>query len=172
MSKLSCLLALTLAVTLVPGGRAEEPKKEDAPAKPTFKAPKGWDALDAGQFATARFRVGEGETAVTITLTALSGDGGGLTANVNRWRAQVGLKELDEKEALKALQPIEVDGIGGHALDATGPDVVGKVTPRVVAVAVRRGEQTWFVRMGGPAAGVAAQRAAFDGFVASVRFPK
>ena len=132
MSKLSCLLALTLAVTLVPGGRAEEPKKEDAPAKPTFKAPKGWDALDAGQFATARFRVGEGETAVTITLTALSGDGGGLTANVNRWRAQVGLKELDEKEVLKVLQPIEVDGIGGHALDATGtlPPLPEKVTSK------------------------------------------
>ena len=171
MSKLIPLIAL-LATALAPGGRAEEPKTEVAPAKPTFKAPKGWEILDAGPLATARFRVGEGETAVAITLTALDGDGGGLTANVNRWRAQVGLKELDEKGVPKALHPIEVGGLAGHAMDATGPDVAGKVTPRVVAVVVRRGEQTWYVRMAGPAVDVAAQKTAFDAFVKSVRFAK
>jgi hypothetical protein len=170
MSKPNGPLALALAAVLAAGGRADEPKKDPAP--PTFLAPKGWEPLDEGTFATARFRVGEGETAVTVTLTGLSGDGGGLTANVNRWRAQVGLEALDEKGALKALHGVKVGGLAGHSLDVTGPDVAGKITQRVMVVAVRKGDETWYVRMGGPAIDVAGQKAAFDEIVKSVRFAK
>jgi hypothetical protein len=168
----ACVLAAALAGVFLPSARAEEPKKETKPKPPTFKAPKGWEVLDAGEFATARFRVGEGETAVTMTLTGLNGDGGGLVANVNRWRAQVGLKELAEKDSLQALESIKVDGLAGHILDVTGPDVTGKITQRVVAVAVPRGEHTWFVRMSGPAVDIGEQKKVFDEFVKSIRFEK
>ena len=36
----------------------------------------------------------------------------------------------------------------------------------------RKGEETWFVRMGGPAGSVADQTAAFDEFVKSIHFEK
>jgi hypothetical protein len=153
--------------------RADEPKKEAPPVKPpTFKAPKGWEPLGANLIATAQFRVGEGETAVKVTVIALPGEGGGWVANVNRWRAQVRLESLDEKEALKLLQPIKVDGLAGYVLDVTGPAKAGEITQRVVAVVVKNGETTWFVKMGGPAVDVADQKKAFDEFVKSIRFEK
>lgn len=169
-TRVSALVAaLALAFASV---RAEDPKKEAKVKPPTYQAPKGWEVLDPGDFATARFRLGEGDTAVQMTLTELKGDGGGLVANVNRWRKQVGLKELDEKDAKKAPEPIKVDGLAGHLIDVTGPDVDGKVTQRVVAVMVPHDGRMWFVRIGGPAVDVAEHKKVFDEFVKALRFPK
>jgi hypothetical protein len=171
------VLAAAFAVALLHGARAEEPKKEPDPKPPTFEVPKGWETeRDKPPVATvtvaARFRAGEGDKAASVTLIGLPGNGGGLAANVNRWRGQVGLKELDEKDALKSLEPIKVDGLDGHVLDVTGPEVEGKVTQRVRVAVVARDGYTWYVRMGGPAAPVGDQKKAFDEFVKSIRFAK
>jgi hypothetical protein len=77
-----------------------------------------------------------------------------------------------EQDALKALESTKVDGLPGHSLDVTGPDGPGKPTPRIRAVMVRRGEQTWFFKMMGPAGLVGDEGPAFEGFMKSVRFEK
>jgi hypothetical protein len=168
--------AVVLAASLVPAVRAEEPKKAPADKPPTFTVPKGWEEQEPDKFgiAVARFRIGNGKgtEGVAVAVSKLAGDGGGLVANVNRWRAQVGSQALDEKDALAALESIKVDGTDGHLLDVTGPEVEGKGTQRVLAVAVSRGEVTWFVRIGGPAKAVGEQKKAFDEFVKSIRFAK
>jgi hypothetical protein len=175
VTKLVLIPAVMLIASLNPVVAADDPRKEPAPPKPpTFKAPKGWEALERDKLGitAARFRSGEGEKEVVVTLTKLTGVGGGLVANVNRWRGQVGLEPLDENDALEELRPMKVDGLPGHILDVTGPKVEGKVTQRVVVVVVPKGEETWYVRMGGPAGPVAEQKAAFDEFVKSIRFEK
>ena len=115
--------AVLLAAALVSGARAEEPKK-DAPAKPpTFKAPKGWDAVEGPKTdivqVAARFKSGEGEKAVAVVVLGSAGEGGGVLANVNRWRAQVGLEALDPKAAMEAVQEIKVDGLPAFRIDAS-----------------------------------------------------
>jgi hypothetical protein len=107
-----------------------------------------------------------------MTVTGLNGDGGGLPANINRWRAQVGLKSLEEKDSLNSAQPIKVDGVSGHAVDLTGPDIAETVRSRIPLVVVKKGDLTWFFRLAGPAPVVAEQKSAFNGFVKSVRFEK
>jgi hypothetical protein len=169
-----CVAALALAVAIPHGARAEEPKKEAKPKPPTYTVPKGWEEQEPDKLgiATARFRIGEGkgDEAVTASIVALQGDGL-LVANVNRWRAQVGLKALDDEAARQALEPIKVDGRDAHFFDVTGPGAEGKA-PRVMAAMIPRGEQLWVVRIGGPATKVAEQKKAFDEFVKSIRFEK
>ena len=170
--KTSLLLGCLLAA-LVFAVRAEDRKKDSsAPKPPTFKTPKGWKAVDPGVITSARFEIGEKDRIASVTVTGLSGEGGGLTANVNRWREQIGLKSLAEKDVLKSLQEIKVDGISGHAVDLTGPDRDGKVTQRILAAVVKRGDQTWFFKLSGPAGLVGEQKAAFEEFLKSVRFEK
>lgn len=168
--------AVLLAAALVSGTRAEEPKK-DAPAKPpTFKAPKGWDAVEGTKTdivqVAARFKSGEGEKAVAVVVLGSAGEGGGVLANVNRWRAQVGLEALDPKAAMEAVQEIKVDGLPAFRIDATGPKVAGNPAPRVVGVIVKSSDTTWFIKMTGADAPVGDQKAAFDEFVKSIRFAK
>jgi hypothetical protein len=174
VSTRASILTAVLAALLVSPARAEEPKKEAEPKPHAYKVPKGWetDERKKSGFVTARFRTGEGDKEVTVILIALAGNGGGLVANVNRWRAQVGLKDLAEKDALTALEPIKVDGRDGHVRDVTGPEVADKVTQRVVAVVVPHGDATWFIKMSGPTGAVGDQKKAFDEFVKSLRFEK
>ena len=175
MSTRASILATVFATLFGSAGRAEEPKKETGPKPPTYKVPKGWETLerDKAGFTTARFRAGEGDKAVTTILLSigLNGDSG-LVANVNRWRHQLGLKELADKDALKALEPIKVDGRDGYLLDVTGPEVADKATQRIVAVLVPHAGEAWIVKMSGPAAEVADQKKALDEFVQSIRFEK
>ncbi len=171
-------LAILITASLVSPTWADEPKKE-LPAKPlTFTTPKGWEKLAPGKSdllgltVAARFRSGEGEKAVAVAVVGLDGDGGGLANNVNRWRNQVGLDNLDEKDALKALQPVKIDGLPGHLLDVTGADAKDKPAQRIVVALVRRGEHTVYAKMSGPGDAVEKQKASFDGFVKSIRFGK
>lgn len=167
------LLALVVA-------RAEEPKKELA--LPTFTAPKGWTELEPTVtdkqlgLTAKRLRAGDGDRAPTVSVSVLRGDGGGLVNNVNRWRNQVQLKPLDDKDALTSLAPIKIDGQDGHLLDASVPNgtkVEGKnPVERVVVAIVSHGGQTVYVRMAGAAAAVGEQKKAFDAFVTSLRLPK
>src|SRR3954452_17498316 len=68
----------------------------------TYKTPKGWRAVEATQLLTAKLQVGQGGQTGTFTITALPAPAGGLAANINRWRAQVGLDPLKDEVAVKS----------------------------------------------------------------------
>jgi uncharacterized protein (TIGR03066 family) len=156
------------------GGLTLELKRMNStsPKPPTFEVPKGWKTVNATSLTSARFEIGEGERLATVIVAGLAGDGGGLAANVNRWRAQLELPALAEKDVLESLKPIKVDGIAGHFIDLTGPEVVGKSPTRILGVIVKQGEHTWYFKLTGPANLVGDQKAAFEGFLKSVRFAK
>jgi hypothetical protein len=173
VSKALFLFAGLLVATSVPAVCGDEPKKDAPPPKPpAFEVPKGWQEVEAGPLVSARFQIKEKDRLATVQVLALPGDGGGLAANVNRWRAQVGLDALAEKDALKSLTSVKVDGIAGHSLDLTGSDAPDKATMRIRVVIVTSGDQTWYFKLMGPASLVADQVSAFDGFIKSVRFGK
>jgi hypothetical protein len=136
----------------------------------TYDVPAGWAELPASAFAVATFRVGDGGQAATVTVSPLTGDGGGLKANVDRWRGQIGLGPTTE-EALKAeSKSIDVDGRPAVYVDLAGPESAGAGRKRTLGVILPRGGQTWFFKMVGPAELVGQQQQAFERFVRSVRF--
>src|SRR5262249_16632566 len=104
------------------------------------------------------------------TVTALAKDGGGIAANVNRWRAQVGLAALKDEDALKAVRPATGNGIAGHALDVSGPGADGKPAPRGLGTFVKRRRRTRVFRMAGQSTQVSKHKADFEAFLKSVRF--
>ena len=66
------------------------PKEQERAAQSVvWQAPGDWKQEAAGQFLTAAYALPSGGR---VTVSKLGGDGGGLAANLNRWRGQVGLK--------------------------------------------------------------------------------
>jgi hypothetical protein len=139
-----------------------------ASGPPRYTVPAGWKEADKGAMAVAAFQAEDGK--VKITLTPLSGAGGGLRQNVQRWREQLKLPAVSEEQMMRDIRQIEVAGAGAQFVDVAGPDAAGPARERLVAVVVPREGTTWFIKMVGPADLVAKQAAAFDAFLKSVRF--
>ena len=86
----------------IPTYRITEPK-EDAASSTTEKdkqqrplrwlAPETWEEQAPGQFQTALYRIAPN---VTASVSQFPGVAGGMVANVNRWREQVGLSPSNE----------------------------------------------------------------------------
>ena len=93
---------------------------ESGPAKAALRytTPPGWSELPGSQFRDVNFRVA-GDANSECYLSTLSGEGGGLAANVNRWRKQMSLDALSA-EAVAALPQVEWFGKRATAVDFTG----------------------------------------------------
>jgi hypothetical protein len=160
------LVSLTTFRTRRAAPRAPEP--EGPPFK--YEAPAGWEkAQRLPPFAVLAFQTGEGKETAAVTVSPLTGRAGGLLANVNRWRTQVGLKDDQTEEGLqKEQKTITVNGMDAPYFDLSGPPEKGG--KRLLAVVLKRDNASWFFKLLGPAEVVAKQRAAFEAFVKSVRF--
>jgi hypothetical protein len=129
-----------------------------------YRLPEGWEKARNDSMSHAAFEVRDGDKKARITVTAMRGMAGGLEANVNRWRTQVGLREVSAEEASKLAQQIAVDGSTGHYVDLVGE------RERILGVMAKHGETPWFVKMIGPVDLVGKQKANFESFVKSLRF--
>lgn len=165
----SVLLTCALLASVGVGARAAVPAEDEPRALPAFRVPKGWQEQKVALPAATRFQIVDGKRQASVVVIEA---GGGLAANVNRWREQLGLKALADEDAKKALKPLKVDGIDGYRFDLTGPDVPETGAVRIRAVIVVLGERVWFFKLMGPASLVENQAATFDGFIDSVRFKK
>jgi hypothetical protein len=112
----------------------------------------------------AAFRVSHDGQSAEITVIPLGGMAGGLLANINRWRKEVGLGDLAEAELSKESKSLE---IGGH--NAVYVDFAGN-EKRNLGVILNRQDATWFFKFQGPRALVEKERANFEAFVRSIRF--
>ncbi len=64
----------------------------------TWEKPDSWIPSRGSSMRLASFEVPFSTGSGDLSIIELSGDGGGLMANVNRWRGQVGLRPLIEAE--------------------------------------------------------------------------
>ncbi len=134
-------------------------------AKAHWPVPAGWTEADAGQFLVAKFLIsGEDKTQASLNISSSVGDGGGLTANVNRWRQQLGLPEWTADELTAGTKFLETTAGRGMLVEMTGASAA------LVAVIVPHGGQTWFFKLMGDTKVVASQRAAFMKFMQEARF--
>ncbi len=134
---------------------------------PAWTVPEGWQELPPKQMLLARFGAkGEGGEA-EITVSRFPGDVGGMVANINRWRGQLGLTPQTEDEVNAALTPLKVEGGSGMLVEmANGEAGNGK---RLIGVIWPREGQTWFYKMVGDDSRVAREKESFIRFVQSVR---
>lgn len=137
---------------------------------PSWRVPPGWREGPKGEMRAASFRVPAGEEAAELSVVVLDGEAGGITANVNRWRGQIGLGALDEAGLEKAAQ--RVDSAAGtlQLFDfvGAGGDGASPTKERLAAAILPRRQQTWFFKLTGTQRAVAAAKPSFLEFLRSL----
>lgn len=132
---------------------------------PKWAPPAHWVAAGEKPMRLASFDVpGAGGAKGDLSISALGGGAGGLLANVNRWRGQVGLGPWDEAALTKSGETLSLNGDSGVLVDLKGSE------KRILAVVVPRGDRTWFYKLTAPDALVTQERENFVKFVQSVRY--
>ena len=109
----------------------------------------------------AKFLVAGGKARVTVSI--FPGETGGVLANVNRWRSQIGLTTVDEAGLATLLAPLDLPGTKANLVDMKGPE------KRMVAAIVPRGAETWFFKLLGEPAAVEAEKQGFVEFVTTAK---
>jgi hypothetical protein len=105
--------------------------------------------------------------AIDGSVIALPGPAGGELANVNRWRGQIGLPPFDDA-GLSAARKLVPSPAGQVAVFDFATE--GEGAKRMIAGVVVAGGQSWFVKLTGDAAPMAAAAPAFQALLASLKF--
>lgn len=138
---------------------------------PTWTVPAGWKEISGGQFLFAKFLIaGEGDAKAAVNVSTSAGDGGGLLANVNRWRGQLGLGAWSEADLQKNVQEIEVTGGKATYIELSGTDASTEKAATTLGAKVVRNGSTWYYKMMGEPKLVAAQKESFVTFVKGVKY--
>lgn len=135
--------------------------------KPTWETPAGWQEVPGGQFLVAKFTI---DPATSVNVSSSGGTGGGLSANVNRWRGQLGLSQLSEDEVNGLAKPIDTSGGKAMLVDMTGTDARTGQKARLIGAIVPQGGQTWFYKLMGNEKTVEGQKDAFTKFVQTAKY--
>ncbi|MGH7939547.1 MAG: hypothetical protein ACREFR_00560 [Limisphaerales bacterium] len=135
--------------------------------QPNWTIPAGWQSLPAGQFLVAKFKIASDKGAwANINVSSSAGDGGGLEANVNRWRGQLGLPPVGEIPTIT----FEVPGGQAQLVELAGKDSQTGQPSEIVGVVVMLPGKTWFYKLMGNPSVVAAQKGAFTEFVKGAQY--
>ncbi len=130
--------------------------------------PEGWSVGPENPMRKGSFVVpGPDGSRAELAVTAFPGSVGGLTANVNRWRGQIGLPPADEASIIASAQAAKVGADEGQRFVMRSGDGA-KATD---AVMVPKGGSTWFLKLSGDAKAVEAAGPAFIKFIAESQLP-
>jgi len=133
-----------------------------------WTAPANWQERAPGSIRKGSYTVpGEGGAAGDLSITAFPGDTGGLHANVNRWRGQIGLAPISDAEVEKSITQFEANGLKIIFVDMVGTS--GNPPMRLLGAIVPYERETWFFKLTGPDPLVAGQREAFRTFLSTVK---
>ena len=133
-----------------------------------WTAPAHWTAKSLGAMRKGSYAIaGEAGAVGDLAITAFPGDTGGLFANVNRWRGQLGLAPAADADIQAAAQPGKVGADAGQYFRFDSTD--GKKA--MVAMMVPKNDSTWFFKFMGDRDAVNAQTAAFLKFLATSQIP-
>jgi hypothetical protein len=148
---------------------APAPAESAAPqASLTWTAPVDWQAKPLGPMRIGSFAMSSDAGNADISIVAFPGEAGGLLANINRWRGQLGLAPLAGGDLAGATTAL--DGAGG--LHFTVVDLSGRAggaPARMLGAILSFDDQTYFFKITGPDALVAREKSAFLDFLKTVR---
>ena len=169
-SQKTAFLDFLKTVKIKPGAAAVAEEKPATPAPEPAPpvhvvAPEGWQEQPAGQMQVAKFSVTKEGGKADVSVSVFPSDTGGTLANVNRWRRQMGLEDVDENGLQECVTKLGGDHIDG----APGPILadIAKDNRRLLGAIVPREGQWWFYKMVGDAAVVNAEHDTFVQFVKS-----
>lgn len=146
-----------MANTAVPTGTAHV----------TWTAPAHWTAKPASAMRKGSFAIKGAGGEADLSITAFPGDTGGLLANLNRWRGQIGLAPLSAAQLEANLAHLDANGLHFEVVDFAG--TANGAPTRILGAVLPRPGETWFFKLMGPDALVAGEKAAFTAFLQTVQ---
>jgi len=191
--RLLAVVLAGLAVGVLPGCDDDQVRTYQAPKSPPYVAPEpmgpaidsdtaepgitwdlpdGWQPMSGGSgMALALFEAPGESGAARVSVTPLTGSAGGVLANINRWRGQVGLNSIKTIED-QPMTGLQVDQSPAGLIDLASPQGISAGTERMLVVLVPRpqDDRTWFFKMTGPDDTITRHKQGFVRFVESVQF--
>lgn len=135
--------------------------------QPKWEVPQGWQEVSGGQFLVAKFNLaGDGGASASVNVSSSAGDGGGLAANVNRWRGQLGLPASSEITATT----VQVTSGEAKRVEIEGTSAQTGRPAKLIGVMVSQSDRVWFYKLMGDPKLVESQKDAFVKFVQSAKY--
>jgi hypothetical protein len=147
-------------------GEVPLPPKPVQGERLAWTLPKGWTETKGSgmRYATLQPSV-KGKCEVSVIT--LSGTFGGELANVNRWRAQIGLAPVDEASLPKLRTALTSQAGPVAVYDFTSE---GAAKTRMIVGMLANAESSWFLKLNGDPDAVSAARADFATCLGTLRF--
>ena len=141
-------------------------EKSPEGTKPNFEAPESWKAKAPGQMVQSAYNIEGDSGQAEVTVSKFPGAVGGMVANIQRWRGQLGLAPGSAEEAQRSAEMIEVGGKKeSYLVDLKGTNARTSKPARMVAVGVPYQGETWFFKLMGDEAVVSKEKDAFVRFI-------
>jgi hypothetical protein len=154
-----------------PMAAASSTQDEGVASASIWTAPPGWQPIPPSQFLLAEFSIpGANGAKAEVNVATMGGEGGGLLANVNRWRGQLGLGAVGENDLPQLAQSLDTSGGQATLVDFAGVDAKTGAPVRLVGAIVAQNGQTWFYKLMGDKQIVAQQKDAFTKFIRSANY--
>jgi len=87
----------------------------------TWTTPAGWSEEKGNVNRETTIRLDGPEPKLEISVTRFQGDGGGMLANLNRWRGQIGLDKVGEADLPAQAKRLEGAAVEVFLVDLAGP---------------------------------------------------
>ena len=147
---------------------AETPAAAAAKPQLSYALPAGWTETTPNSVSLAAFSIKSGTAEANVAITPLPNLAGREALVVNMWREQAGLPPIDEAELAKTLESVEIGGEKGQLFEVLGA-LEGGAPLRIITAFVHQRDASWFYKLAGEEALVAAQKPTFVEFLKSVR---
>lgn len=131
----------------------------------SWRLPAGWKRVPGERPMRIATLEADKDGRIEISISRFPGDTGGLLANTNRWRQQVGLAPITEADLPQQVTPIKTVSMEGHVMRLKGEQqyLLGAVLTSPDK------SETWFVKATASPQIVDRHEADFNTFVGSAR---
>lgn len=146
-----------------PAPSPAEAAPADSEGPVSYELPPGWHKAPPGRNRMMEFQVEDPAGKATVSLTGMEGDGGGIAANIDRWRGQAELEPLGDQAQARAATQILFVGSEAWFTEAIGP------RKAILGVIAQTPAGSLFLKFEGSPAVASAQRDAFLRFAQSFR---
>ena len=163
---------------------ADGRRSTNAPTPPPIEAaqgaplqytlPPGWQEKPLSPMRLASFKaISPNGKETDVSVVSLPGMAGGDLANVNRWRGQVKLAPIDEDALARSAEHVQANGHDYLVVDlvSDAPIDAQQEKQRILAAILDENDRSWFIKMTGEDAAVAAQKSAFTDFLRGLKIP-
>lgn len=138
-----------------------------------WQLPSGWTEQPGNSIRVGSFAfTGKNGQKADISVVPLFGTAGGELSNVNRWRGQIGLEPIQDKDLEQNVQRIKPADRAMLLADFASKDPIidGKFKSRIVVAMYIQPEKTWFFKMTGEDSAVSEAKDSFLKFLESLKF--